>query len=205
MAKNYGRVKAYDVAIARNGDNVQWRYIEGPNQAFVTLFTLSELGGLTESQVDEKISIAISSLPPSGLTETQVKVLIAEAINAIPPGTGDGLTEGEVLNLINAALADLDEVDPADLISDEAGNSLELCAQGKLFVSAGGRSYEHTQAVPAAQWSIQHNLQSLLVSAVTVDSDGNEVIGFVDRANSTQNLLFVQFSQPIAGLAYIRL
>ena len=203
MAKNYGRVKAFDPEFQTVGHAVQWRYKDGPDQAWKHLFNVPvPQDGVTETEVQVLIAEAINNLPPSGLTETQVQTLIAEAIAVLPHG--DGLTEGEVIGLIDAALADIEGLDPADLISDEDDNALELCTQGKLFVPAS-KSFTHTQTVPATQWSIQHNLQSLFVSVVTVDSDGNEVIGFVDRVNSTANLLIMQFSQPIAGSAYIRL
>ena len=65
-------------------------------------------------------------------------------------------------------------------------------------------TYIHNQSTATKDWSIQHNLGSLAVSAVVIDNDGNEVLGFIDRAASTMNLLIIRFGKTISGTAYIR-
>ena len=73
-----------------------------------------------------------------------------------------------------------------------------------LDTGGGGGSYVHTQTIPAATWNITHSLGSLGVSAVVIDSTGDEIIGWLNRAASTVNLLVIQFSEPLAGVAYIK-
>ena len=66
-------------------------------------------------------------------------------------------------------------------------------------------TYTHNQTTPAAVWSIQHNLGGHPVSALVVDSAGEEIVGAIDWQSSTDNLLVVNFSEPLAGSAYIKL
>lgn len=71
-------------------------------------------------------------------------------------------------------------------------------------IPVGTKTFTHTQDDPSDEWLIQHNLGSIGVSAVVVDDEDNEVIGYIDRANSTMNLLVIRFGVPLAGKAYIK-
>ena len=62
MAKNYGRVKAFDIELVSDNVIVSWRYKEGPDQAWKLLFTIP--------------------VPPSGLTAETVNTLIADRFTA---------------------------------------------------------------------------------------------------------------------------
>ncbi len=66
-------------------------------------------------------------------------------------------------------------------------------------------SYEFTQATPAAVWMIQHNLDSQPVNALLVDDAGEQIIGQIDTQTSTNNLLVIRFSEPLAGKAFIKI
>ena len=61
-------------------------------------------------------------------------------------------------------------------------------------------AYVHTQAVPAASWSITHNLGKY-PSVSIVDSANSEVIGEV--VYNTNNQLTVSFSAAFSGKAYL--
>jgi hypothetical protein len=67
-----------------------------------------------------------------------------------------------------------------------------------------GSSYIHTQDITSNTWTCVHNLGSIGVSVVIIESDGNEVIGYVDRAASTANTLIIRFSETISGRAFIK-
>lgn len=69
--------------------------------------------------------------------------------------------------------------------------------------SAGGgdllsREYTHTQAVPAVQWDIPHDLGFRPVVYVT-DTTGDECEGNVDHVSD--DLLIITFSAAFAGIA----
>ena len=66
-------------------------------------------------------------------------------------------------------------------------------------------TYTHNQTAAAAQWLCQHNLGGRPVTALFVDSAGEEIVGAVDWQVSTNNLLVVNFSEPLSGSAYIKL
>lgn len=62
------------------------------------------------------------------------------------------------------------------------------------------RAYVHTQASPASQWSVAHNLNKY-PSVSIVDSANEEVIGEVEYVDA--NNLIVRFTAPFSGEAYI--
>ena len=65
-------------------------------------------------------------------------------------------------------------------------------------------SYTHTQSNAAATWTIQHNLGRKEVTVLIFDGSGEQVIGAVNWAASTTNLLVVQFSEAISGTGHIK-
>lgn len=62
------------------------------------------------------------------------------------------------------------------------------------------RAYIHTQAAPALQWTVSHNLNKY-PSVSIVDSSNEEVIGEVEYVDT--NNLIVKFTAPFSGEAYI--
>lgn len=66
--------------------------------------------------------------------------------------------------------------------------------------SGGDLSYVHNQAVPAAVWTVNHNLGKR--PSVTVeDSAGTDVVGEVDHVNA--NTLTITFTAGFSGTAYL--
>lgn len=65
--------------------------------------------------------------------------------------------------------------------------------------SAGG-SYTHTQATPAASWTVTHNLGYR--PAVTV-FDASGVLVITDFTHASINALTITFAAPIAGVAHL--
>ena len=64
-------------------------------------------------------------------------------------------------------------------------------------------AYMHTQTTPSAVWNIQHNLGKKYVNAVAADGSGIRMVGWINDEISTDNLLVIEFSEPLAGTAYI--
>jgi hypothetical protein len=64
----------------------------------------------------------------------------------------------------------------------------------------GGASYTHVQAVPAADWSINHNL-ARHPSVTVVDSAGSTVIGDVEYLSN--NAIAIHFNAAFGGNAYL--
>jgi hypothetical protein len=67
-------------------------------------------------------------------------------------------------------------------------------------LAAGGQSYVHTQAVPAIQWDIVHNL-GYFPGVNVVDSAGTEVEGEVSYIDA--NTVRVKFNAGFSGKAYL--
>jgi hypothetical protein len=64
--------------------------------------------------------------------------------------------------------------------------------------SASGVAYTHQQFVPAALWTINHNL-GIWPAVAIFDTGGHEVEA--DIAHQSSNQLLIRFAIPIAGLA----
>ena len=93
---------------------------------------------------------------------------------------------------------------PEDLISADTPNALKLGTDDKLLVSPStADGYTHEQTAPATQWLIQHNLGKQISGIFAVDATGVEIIGRRNIAASTLNLLVMEYSEPVAGFAYI--
>jgi hypothetical protein len=61
-------------------------------------------------------------------------------------------------------------------------------------------TYTFTQVVPAAVWTINHNLGAF-PSVTLTDQLGNTMLAQIQYVNSNQ--VVVTFSQPVAGTAYL--
>jgi len=64
----------------------------------------------------------------------------------------------------------------------------------------GGASYTHSQMVPAADWTITHNL-ARFPSVTVIDSAGSTVVGDVEYLSN--NAIAVHFNAAFAGTAYL--
>lgn len=64
--------------------------------------------------------------------------------------------------------------------------------------SISGSAYLHTQTVPAAVWTINHNLGTRPAVAI-LDAGGNEIEA--DVTHLSMNQLVIRFAIPIAGVA----
>jgi len=89
-----------------------------------------------------------------------------------------------------------------DRPGDGDASQLNLANLIALVASGGGGnvSYIHTQAVPAAVWTVNHNL-GRFPSVSVVDSAGTLVFGEVRYVSNAQ--LTVTFSAAFGGKAYI--
>lgn len=64
----------------------------------------------------------------------------------------------------------------------------------------GGASYTHNQMVPAADWTITHNL-ARFPSVTVIDSAGSTVVGDVEYLSN--NAISVHFTAAFGGSAYL--
>ena len=66
--------------------------------------------------------------------------------------------------------------------------------------------YEEDIITSKKIWSIQHNLNAewFKLNIISIDSNGNYVIGEVDKVNSTNNLLVINFKESISGKVVIK-
>ncbi len=73
--------------------------------------------------------------------------------------------------------------------------------QGPQGPAGGGTaSYVHDQSVPAATWTINHNL-GYFPNVTVVDSAGNQVIGQVQYISL--NSMTINFNASFGGKAYL--
>lgn len=64
----------------------------------------------------------------------------------------------------------------------------------------GGANYTHNQMVPAADWTITHNL-ARFPSVTVIDSAGSTVVGDVDYLSN--NEVSIHFTAAFGGSAYL--
>jgi len=98
----------------------------------------------------------------------------------------------EMFQAVDGRIGGLDRLDTtakADLVT--AIN--EIAAR-----STSGVAYTHTQSVPLAVWTVNHNLGTRPAVAI-VDSGGNEVEA--DVVHVSANQLLIRFAIPFTGLA----
>lgn len=63
-----------------------------------------------------------------------------------------------------------------------------------------GANYVHNQMVPAADWTITHNL-ARFPSVTVIDSSGSTVVGDVEYLSN--NLVAIHFNAAFGGSAYL--
>ena len=78
---------------------------------------------------------------------------------------------------------------------------VEITAPGPQGASASAQIfYVHTQAVPAAVWTINHNLGGQ-PTAVVLDSAGTQCEGTFSYPSINQ--MVITFNSPFTGTAYV--
>jgi len=127
--------------------------------------------------------VVIEELYPTIIEDLQIQIrhlqsLIGEAGTGVPTGG----VAGQVLTKVGDDDFDIEWTYPT-----------------------GGQSYTHNQDTVSNTWSCPHGLGSIMVSAIILDSNGNEVVAFIDRQASTENTLIIRFSRAISGVAHIKL
>lgn len=63
--------------------------------------------------------------------------------------------------------------------------------------------YMHEQITPDTTWTIDHNLDIEQPRYILFNTEGVEIVGTVDWASSTANVLIVCFALAVAGRAYV--
>jgi hypothetical protein len=94
-------------------------------------------------------------------------------------------------------------ITPATVVAGIANGSILGVATGR--VTGITFSYTHTQSTAASVWNVQHNLGNPAVTAFVLDADGEQIVGQWDAQASTNNLLVLRFSEPLAGRAYVKI
>ena len=88
-----------------------------------------------------------------------------------------------------------------DITSTETVHTFKLIGRDDTFIQDTIKySHIHTQDVPAAQWTINHNMGKF-PSVTIVDSSNSEVIGEVSFTSNNQVVL--TFSGAFSGKAYL--
>jgi hypothetical protein len=156
--------------------------LDAANQALTAHKSSSTDHGDIRTAVNN-LQQAVSNINVPSLTPYRT----AAAQNAIDNGIKQSIED--VRDIAEAAVKpeDLDDYAKKDDIPDSLEDS----------------DYVHTQSVPASSWHIQHNLNRVIKSFFLVDDSGNEIIGERDTENSTLNLLIINFSESLAGIAYL--
>ena len=84
----------------------------------------------------------------------------------------------------------------------QPGESLRKVTSADNDTHWQGGIYTFTQMPAASQWNIQHNLGMIPTDVLTLDDSGEQIVGFIDYAASTANLLVIRFSEALAGSAH---
>jgi len=82
------------------------------------------------------------------------------------------------------------------------GESLRKVTAADYDTHWQGGIYTYTQTPAATQWNVQHNKGMIPTDVLTLDDSGDQIVGFVDYAASTANLLVIRFSEALAGSAH---
>ena len=102
--------------------------------------------------------------------------------------------------------ADVTTINPSQVRVDfalpPAQDSIVLCL-APCIPSGSAAGYVHTQTTPSDEWLINHGLNRF-VAVYTADLDGLEMNGWVKQDMTTLNSVTIRFSEPVAGIAYLR-
>lgn len=100
----------------------------------------------------------------------------------------------------------IDDTTPETIVVSAGDTTNVEVNEVGLQGAAGGDAappYVHTQSVPAATWSITHNLGYRPSSVRVEDSAEDEIDGF-DIVNETNNSLDLVFGGAFSGVARIK-
>jgi len=162
--------------------------------------------GLTDELVVEMITL-------NNLSENIIKLLL-KANNAITKEElDDALSRYTPLSWVKDIYTkkELDEKLKEILgLGDTLGTSdfvrkdeLEELLKGLTQNIGNQKGYIYEQEEPSNTWTIEHNLDKTIISVLTLDTLGRQIIGMCDYAASDENTLVIRFSQAVAGKAFI--
>jgi len=139
----------------------------------------------------------------------------SNAVELVQPASTVEIAEPANVVEIGGATSDIEIVEQETAIELSNGSAIELveqvvvlelgstALQGPPGTGGGGSAtYTHTQSVPSAAWTVNHNL-GLFPSAVqVVDSGGTVWTGEIQHTNI--NSLVIRFGFAFSGTAYLR-
>lgn len=132
--------------------------------------------------VDEKdVNIGITG--PNGLPKVAVA---GDSVKVA--ATGDSVKVTVSGNGIKIAVS----TDTVKVITQQRGD------RGLVGPGGPAHAFTHTQSIPAATWTINHNL-GIFPTPVLFSTGGLVMIGTIVNVNNNQ--IQVQFEQPVAGTA----
>lgn len=87
-------------------------------------------------------------------------------------------------------------------ISSGDGSSATITPE-ELLAKA---TYAKTITTPSNIWMIPHNLKTSWkeLTIIITDQDNNRTAGNIDLSRTTDNLLVIEFTEPISGTVYIK-
>jgi len=118
---------------------------------------------------------------------------------AVVVGTDDnGVTARTITTSGSGSSGTAEGVPPGGL----PGESLRKVTAADYDTEWRGGMFTYTQTPAATQWNVQHNKGMIPTDVLTLDSSGDQIVGFIDYAASTTNLLVIRFSEALAGSAH---
>jgi len=184
--KVYGALKAYVNGVALNGVPVNTPQIDGTTKHWLVFNPVGNTWtdtGIVARGVSPKIDVATGHWFIWDETA-------GDFVDSGIPATGP---QGEVIQLqMNGRVVQYKFATQTPNVWTD------------LYEFPTGVNYVHTQTLPADVWMCQHNLGGTPVTILAVDDTGEQIVGQIDTAMSTNNLLVYRFSEPISGKAYIK-
>jgi hypothetical protein len=118
-------------------------------------------------------------------------VLIPVWVPGVQYAVGQVIVNDEVLYRCNTA-----HTSPASFDDDEWD-----------VIAGKSKEYKHEQSIASDTWLIQHNLNasSKAITLFAINTEGEQIVGFIDLSMSTNNLLVYKFGEPLAGEAHIKI
>jgi hypothetical protein len=117
-------------------------------------------------------------------------------------GGGSGGTTDHNL-LTNRALADQHTISAITNLQDNLdahSNDIIALQQRSAF-----KTYVHIQDTLAATWNCVHNFDHKLVKVLSLNEDDLNIVGVPNWDTSTEDILRLNFSEPVRGTAWITL
>ncbi len=67
---------------------------------------------------------------------------------------------------------------------------------------SGSSTYVHTQGTPSASWNVNHNLGTIRIPIIVLDSEPT-VLSYADYEVIDLNTIVVNFDSAVSGKAYV--